>query len=152
MIRNPYEVLGIREGASMEEIKRAYRQKAKAYHPDLHSDDPKANEKMQQINEAYDMLSNPDKYRNRQSAWDGFDRQGHADYTGYNADPDGQYRRYTYYYTTGNPWSKGQSDAPERQSAGIVNPFRGIFRVIGGIMLFRFIITLLRIALFGFFF
>lgn len=68
MVTNPYEVLGIEKGASKEEIKKAYRKKAKEYHPDLHPDDPKAAEKMNEINEAYDMLSNPEKYQQRGQA------------------------------------------------------------------------------------
>ncbi len=62
MIDDPYKVLGLEHGASQEEIKKAYRRLAKQYHPDLHPDDPKANEKMNEINEAYDMLTNPEKY------------------------------------------------------------------------------------------
>ena len=58
---NPYEVLGIKEGASKDEIKAAYREAVKKYHPDKHQDNPLndlAEEKMQEINEAYDMLMN----------------------------------------------------------------------------------------------
>lgn len=56
---NPYEVLGIKEGASKDEIKAAYREQVKKYHPDKHQDNPLnelAEEKMQEINEAYDIL------------------------------------------------------------------------------------------------
>ncbi len=56
---NPYEVLGIKEGASKDEIKAAYREQVKKYHPDKHQDNPLndlAEEKMQEINEAYDTL------------------------------------------------------------------------------------------------
>ena len=67
MVTDPYKVLGISQGAGKDEIKRAYRQKAKEYHPDLHPNDPKAAEKMNEINEAYDMLSNPEKYAGRQT-------------------------------------------------------------------------------------
>ena len=68
MIDDPYKVLGISKDATKDEIKRAYRQKAKQYHPDLHPDDPNATEKMNEINEAYDMLNNPEKYqRQRQT-------------------------------------------------------------------------------------
>lgn len=68
MVTDPYATLGVSRDASPEEIKKAYRKKAKQYHPDLHPNDPTASEKMNEINEAYDMLSNPEKYeaRNRQ--------------------------------------------------------------------------------------
>ena len=57
---NPYEVLGIKEGASQDEIKKAYRELAKKYHPDQYGDNPlrnSAEEKMRELNEAYDYLS-----------------------------------------------------------------------------------------------
>lgn len=57
------EYLGCPGTPTREEIKKAYRQKAKLYHPDLHPDDPQAAEKMNELNEAYDMLNNPEKYR-----------------------------------------------------------------------------------------
>lgn len=56
---NPYEVLGIKEGATKEEIKAAYHEQVKKYHPDRHQDNPLyelAEEKLQEINEAYDTL------------------------------------------------------------------------------------------------
>jgi molecular chaperone DnaJ len=58
-MQNPYEVLGIKEGASIEEIKAAYKEQVKKYHPDLHQDNPLyelAEEKLQEINQAYDYL------------------------------------------------------------------------------------------------
>jgi len=66
MLNDPYQVLGISQGASQDEIKRAYRKKAKECHPDLHPDDPNAHVKMQQVNEAYDMLMNPAKHQAHQ--------------------------------------------------------------------------------------
>jgi len=59
-MQNPYEVLGIKEGASQEEIKAAYREQVKKYHPDKHTDNPLqdlAEEKLQEINEAYEYLT-----------------------------------------------------------------------------------------------
>ena len=62
MTKDPYEVLGLSKGASEDEIKQAYRAKIKECHPDLHPDDPDANQKMSDVNTAYDMLMNPQKY------------------------------------------------------------------------------------------
>lgn len=56
---NPYEVLGVSENASDEEIKKAYKELVKKYHPDKYQDNPLANlaeEKLQEINEAYDTI------------------------------------------------------------------------------------------------
>ena len=56
---NPYEVLGISENASEEEIKKAYKEMVKKYHPDKYQSNPLADlaeEKLQEVNEAYDML------------------------------------------------------------------------------------------------
>lgn len=58
-LKNPYEVLGIREGASEDEIKAAYRELVKKYHPDQYQNNPLAKlaeEKLREINEAYDYL------------------------------------------------------------------------------------------------
>ena len=56
---NPYEVLGVPENASEEEIKKAYKELVKKYYPDKYQDNPLADlaeEKLQEVNEAYDML------------------------------------------------------------------------------------------------
>lgn len=65
MVEDPYKVLGIPHGSTEAEVKKAYRKKAKEYHPDLHPNDPIAIQKMQEVNEAYDMLMNPEKYASR---------------------------------------------------------------------------------------
>lgn len=65
-MNNPYEVLGIREGASEDEIKKAYRELVKKYHPDQYTDNPLsklAEEKLREINEAYDYLMKNANFR-----------------------------------------------------------------------------------------
>ena len=69
--RDFYEVLGLQKGASDEEIKKAFRKMAKQYHPDLHPGDAQAEQKFKEINEAYGVLSDPDKKSK-------YDRFGHA--------------------------------------------------------------------------
>ena len=73
--RDYYEVLGIKKGASEDEIKKAYRKKARECHPDLHPDDPSFVEKFQEVNEANEVLSDPQK-RAR------YDQFGHAAFEG----------------------------------------------------------------------
>ena len=58
MIQDPYKVLGVSETASEEEISKAYRNLVKKYHPDLHPGDKSAEQKMSEINAAYDMIKN----------------------------------------------------------------------------------------------
>lgn len=56
-----YKIMGIAKDTPQNEIKAAYRKRAKQFHPDLHPDDPKAKAKFQALNEAYSVLSDPEK-------------------------------------------------------------------------------------------
>ncbi len=69
--RDYYEVLGLQKGASDAEIKKAYRKLAKQYHPDLNPDDPEAEAKSKEVNEANQVLSDPEKRAK-------YDQFGHA--------------------------------------------------------------------------
>jgi len=69
--RDYYEILGLDKNASEEDIKKAYRKLAKKYHPDLNPGDKAAEAKFKEVNEAYEVLSDPKKKAQ-------YDRFGHA--------------------------------------------------------------------------
>ncbi len=94
MTKDPYQILGIPPTATEDEIKTAYRKLAKKYHPDLNPGDKQAEEKMREINDAYDRIKNKEKYASDA----GYRSQTNTGYNQY-----GQYRGYGY----GNPFGGG---------------------------------------------
>lgn len=56
-----YKILGVDKTIPQKDVKRAYLKRAKQFHPDLHPDDPKAKAKFQALNEAYDVIGDPEK-------------------------------------------------------------------------------------------
>lgn len=140
---DPYKILGLEPNADISEVKKAYRKKARENHPDLNPGDKAAAQRMNEINEAYDRIINPDKYaaedarRNaannasRQSAY-GQQRSSQSQQNGY----AGQQGRYGWsgdfgfedlfegFYTTSAPIHPEVSvnDAPEvAQAINFIN-------------------------------
>ncbi len=111
-----YDILGVSKGASSDEIKKAYRKQALEWHPDRHKDDKEAAEKrFKEINEAYQVLSDPQKKA-------AFDQYGHAAFTPGGGSPftqgfggqgnpfGGQAGPFTYTYTSGGQNPFGNAD------------------------------------------
>ena len=69
--RDYYDVLGVARGAGLDEVKKAYKRKARELHPDQNRDDPGAEARLKAVNEAYDVLKDPQKKEM-------YDRFGHA--------------------------------------------------------------------------
>ena len=68
-----YEILGVKKDASQDELKKAFRHLARKYHPDLNKGSKEAEEKFKEINEAYQVLSDPQKKTQ-------YDQVGHAEF------------------------------------------------------------------------
>ncbi len=115
-----YDMLGVSKGASAEEIKKAYRKQALEWHPDRHKEDKEAAEKrFKEVNEAYQVLSDPQKKA-------AFDQYGHAAFTPGGGNPfaggnpfegmGGQSGPFTYTYSTGadggNPFANADFGDP----------------------------------------
>jgi molecular chaperone DnaJ len=90
--KDPYEVLGIRRGASAEQIKKAYRDMVKKYHPDKYKGHPLedlAKEKMQEINEAHETLTRVDGNGNPYNGYASPEEAAEQARRGYGAGPGG---------------------------------------------------------------
>lgn len=108
-----YEILGVERKASEKDIKTAYRKLARKWHPDLHSgkDKEKAEEKFKLVNEAYEVLSDPEK-RNK------YDRLGANWRNGQDFQPSPDMDGFHYYNTTGGEGLGGFSDFFENLFGG----------------------------------
>jgi len=74
-----YKILGVDKTIPQKDVKKAYLKRAKQFHPDLHPDDPKAKAKFQALNEAYDVIGDPEKrkkYDQYGEQWKQVDQMG----------------------------------------------------------------------------
>ncbi len=78
MSKDLYEILGVSEGATAEELRKAYRELAKKNHPDANQNNPEAEERFKAISDAYDILGNPEK----REKYDQMRRGGHDPFAG----------------------------------------------------------------------
>ena len=100
-MRDPYEVLGVSRDASDEEVKKAYRKLAKQYHPDVNPGDKTAEEKMKEINAAYDAIKNGTAaqygsqggYAGQSGGYGGY---GYGGYSGFGGAGQGGWQTYTW--------------------------------------------------------
>ena len=110
-----YKVLGVERGASEAEIKKAYRVLAKKYHPDMNPGDAEAERMFKEVNEAYDVLSDPDKRAK-------YDQFGHAAF-----DPAAVFQIWRIVVVSdGNPGSQAMAMRPcflHNPSVNSINPF-----------------------------
>ena len=112
MRENPYKVLGVKDGASYDEIKRAYREMVKKYHPDKYQNNPLADladVKMREINEAYDAIM-----KNAGGAYQYQSESGEAQ--DYNSSGSGGARRNRSSGQTGQQSQSGQQGQTGQQS------------------------------------
>ncbi len=116
MVQDPYKVLGVAPDASDEEVKKAYRDLIKKYHPDLHPGDAEAAKKMNDVNAAYDQIKSGNT-------------PGSASYAGYGGQA-GAYQQYGYGGWTDWAGYGAQSKQTERSEyTAAVNYIRnGMYR------------------------
>jgi curved DNA-binding protein len=95
-----YKTLGVSKSADQNEIKKAYRKLARQYHPDMNPDDTGSEEKFKEVNEAYEVLSDPqkrEKYDRFGAQWQQYERRGGSpgdfDWSQWTTQPGGGYGR-----------------------------------------------------------
>ena len=127
--RDYYEVLGVDKNASEDEIKRAYKKLARKYHPDMNPGDKEAEEKFKEINEANEVLSDPEK----KARYDQFGFAGTD--PNYGAGQSGGFGGFDFGDLGdifGSFFGGGFGGQPQRPSAGREHPGQRIPELYGG--------------------
>lgn len=147
-MQDPYKVLGVSEMATDDEIKKAYRKLAAKYHPDLNPGDKIAEQKMQEVNSAYELIKD---IRSGKKTYSDVREEQYGSYGeeyGYGRYySPGDNRRGSYY--SQNSQTQWADDDYSRGSSGNVRVVRfSFFKILLGIMFFRLIRRFLFFFLF----
>lgn len=142
-MENYYDILGVPKTASEDEIKKAYRSLAFKYHPDRNPDNPQAEEKLKQINAAYDVLGDETKRKNydlggySSNSYQQSSSYDNAYQNAWNQNTYNNYRQYRYTYNQGNQYDE-QEDQRERSRSEWFGMFAGkLVQTLFGVMMFR---------------
>lgn len=151
-MQDPYQVLGVAKTATDDEIKKAYRKLAAKYHPDLNPGDKVAEQKMQEVNSAYELIK--DIRSGKKTEAEAYGNQG----AGYGQNPNYGYGGYWYggygrSYTQNSQTYEDSEDDPNdvwqnyRRNVRVVKfPF---WKILLGLMAFRLLSNLFFRFLFG---
>jgi molecular chaperone DnaJ len=116
IMNNPYDILGVKKGASREDIKRAYKKLAKQYHPDQYGDNPLkdlAEERMREINEAYDYIMKNTSEHQENTNYNSSQNYNQKQNTNYNQRQNSNYNQRqntNYNYSNQNPYQDIRMD------------------------------------------
>lgn len=105
-MQDPYQVLGVSRTASADEIKRAYRKLAKQLHPDLNPDQPDVARRFQEVTDAYDLLSDPE----RRAAYDRGEREDQPGFRGFDGFGGRGFSEETFHFRRGAGGGPGEED------------------------------------------
>ncbi len=155
-MQDPYKVLGIEMTATDDEIKKAYRKLAAKYHPDLNPGDKIAEQKMQEINSAYELIKDIRSGKKTEAAAYGNENQTYGqgvNYGGYwyggNYGQNGYGRAYTQ-NTQQTQYEEDFEDVWKSYTENVRVVRFPFFRILLGFMALRFLGRLLLMLFFGF--